>query len=91
MTAPDAAGGAGGSRSGASLNAIVAAGLRAARRDVLRLRAGLRTGLTAGLSKRKLRANRLGKPAGTGPTSAAGKGAFGAERSQARPQCGGDV
>jgi hypothetical protein len=27
----------------------------------------------AGISKRKLRANRLGKPAGTGPTSAAGK------------------
>jgi hypothetical protein len=26
-----------------------------------------------GVSKRKLRANRLGKPAGTGPTSAAGK------------------
>jgi hypothetical protein len=26
-----------------------------------------------GISKRKLRANRLGKPAGTGPTSAAGK------------------
>ena len=43
MTAPDAAGGAGGSRSG------------------------------GGISKRKLRANRLGKPAGTGPTSAAGK------------------
>jgi hypothetical protein len=28
----------------------------------------------AAISKRKLRANRLGKPAGTGPTSAAGKG-----------------
>jgi hypothetical protein len=27
----------------------------------------------AGISKRRLRANRLGKPAGTGPTSAAGK------------------
>jgi len=27
----------------------------------------------AGISKRKLRANRVGKPAGTGPTSAAGK------------------
>lgn len=30
-------------------------------------------GISAGISKRKLRANRLGKPAGTGPTSAAGK------------------
>ncbi len=30
-------------------------------------------GIGAGISKRKLRANRLGKPAGTGPTSAAGK------------------
>jgi hypothetical protein len=30
-------------------------------------------GSSAGISKRKLRANRLGKPAGTGPTSAAGK------------------
>ncbi|HMA74470.1 MAG TPA: hypothetical protein VKP67_23715 [Xanthobacteraceae bacterium] len=30
-------------------------------------------GVGAGTSKRKLRANRLGKPAGTGPTSAAGK------------------
>jgi hypothetical protein len=29
--------------------------------------------VNAGISKRKLRANRLGKPAGTGPTSAAGK------------------
>jgi hypothetical protein len=31
------------------------------------------TAPSAGISKRKLRANRLGKPAGTGPTSAAGK------------------
>jgi len=51
MTAPDAAGGARGRRSGAVVNASVG----------------------AGISKRKLRANRLGKPAGTGPTSAAGK------------------
>ncbi len=51
MTAPAAAGGADGSRSGAAGNA----------------------GIGAGISKRKLRANRLGKPAGTGPTSAAGK------------------
>jgi hypothetical protein len=51
MTAPDAAGGARGSRSGAVVNA----------------------GIGAGISKRKLRANRLGKPAGTGPTSAVGK------------------
>jgi len=35
--------------------------------------AGIRTGIGTGISKRKLRANRLGKPAGTGPTSAAGK------------------
>lgn len=51
MTAPDAAGGAGGSRSGTPIAARVA----------------------AGISKRRLRAIRLGKPAGTGPTSAAGK------------------
>jgi hypothetical protein len=63
MTAPDAAGGAGGSRIGAAFNASIGAGTSAT----------LRTGLRAGLSKRKLRANRLGKPAGTGPTSAAGK------------------
>jgi hypothetical protein len=55
MTAPDAAGGARGSRSGAAVNA------------------GIGIGISAGISKRKLRANRLGKPAGTGPTSAAGK------------------
>jgi hypothetical protein len=36
-------------------------------------RAGISTGINAGISKRKLRADRLGKPAGTGPTSAAGK------------------
>ncbi len=35
--------------------------------------AGIGAGISAGISKRKLRANRLGKPAGTGPTSAAGK------------------
>jgi hypothetical protein len=34
---------------------------------------GPRGRISAGISKRKLRANRLGKPAGTGPTSAAGK------------------
>jgi hypothetical protein len=58
MTAPDAAGGARGSRIGA-VNAGIAAGNS--------------TGISAGISKRKLRANRLGKPAGTGPTSAVGK------------------
>jgi hypothetical protein len=35
--------------------------------------AGIGTGISTGISKRKLRANRLGKPAGTGPISAAGK------------------
>jgi hypothetical protein len=35
--------------------------------------AGISAGINARISKRKLRANRLGKPAGTGPTSAAGK------------------
>ena len=37
--------------------------------------AGVSTGtaIRTGISKRKLRANHLGKPAGTGPTSAAGK------------------
>jgi hypothetical protein len=34
---------------------------------------GNRCSISTGISKRKLRANRLGKPAGTGPTSAAGK------------------
>ena len=34
---------------------------------------GPRGRISTGVSKRKLRANRLGKPAGTGPTSAAGK------------------
>ena len=51
MTAPNAAGCAGGSRSGTAVD----------------------VGSGAGISKRRLRANRLGKPAGTGPTSAAGK------------------
>jgi hypothetical protein len=51
MSSPDAAGGAGGSRSGTAVDA----------------------GIGAGISKRRLRASRLGKPAGTGPTSAAGK------------------
>src|SRR5262249_7020018 len=49
--APGAAGGAGGSRGGTSVD----------------------PGIGAGISKRTLRAIRLGKPAGTGPTSAAGK------------------
>jgi len=53
--------------------------------------AGIGAGVSAGISKRKLRAYRLGKPAGTGPTSAAGRGAFGAERPQARPQRAGDA
>ena len=35
--------------------------------------ASIGAGISTGVSKRKLRANRLGKPAGTGPTSAAGK------------------
>ena len=35
--------------------------------------AGIGAGISTAISKRKLRANRLGKPAGTGPTSAAGK------------------
>jgi hypothetical protein len=35
--------------------------------------AGSGAGINTGISKRKLRADRLGKPAGTGPTSAAGK------------------
>jgi hypothetical protein len=35
--------------------------------------AAVNAGTGAAISKRKLRANRLGKPAGTGPTSAAGK------------------
>jgi hypothetical protein len=35
--------------------------------------AGSDAGINTGISKRKLRADRLGKPAGTGPTSAAGK------------------
>ena len=51
MTAPGAAGGACGTRSGSAVDA----------------------GVGTSTSKRKLRANRLGKPAGTGPTSAAGK------------------
>jgi len=51
MSAPNAAGGAGGSRSGTAVDADSG----------------------VGISKRRLRAIRLGKPAGTGPTSAAGK------------------
>jgi hypothetical protein len=35
--------------------------------------AAVNDGIDAGISKRKLRANRLGKPAGSGPTSAAGR------------------
>ena len=35
--------------------------------------ASVDAGIGAGISKRRLRAMRLGKPAGTGPTSAAGK------------------
>ena len=35
--------------------------------------ASVGAGISTGISKRKLRANRLGKPTGTGPTSAAGK------------------
>jgi hypothetical protein len=35
--------------------------------------AALNAGIGTGISKRKLPANRLRKPAGTGPTSAAGK------------------
>src|SRR6266852_9344624 len=61
MTAPDVAGG--GSRSGA-VNAGVGAPS---------LPSPASGGGWGGGSKRKLRANRLGKPAGTGPTSAAGK------------------
>jgi hypothetical protein len=34
---------------------------------------GTRSSIGAGISKRRLRAMRVGKPAGTGPTSAAGK------------------
>ena len=64
MTAPDAAGGAGGSRSGGAVNAGVGAPS---------LPSPASGGGWGGGSKRKLRANRLGKPAGTGPTSAAGK------------------
>jgi len=64
MTAPNAAGGAGGSRSGGAVNAGVGAPS---------LPSPASGGGWGGGSKRKLRANHLGKPAGTGPTSAAGK------------------
>jgi VENN motif-containing pre-toxin protein len=48
MTAPGAAGGAGGSRGGTAVDA----------------------GSGAGISKRRVRANRLGKPAGRPPAAA---------------------
>jgi hypothetical protein len=41
--------------------------------DGARLDAGINSGVSSGIGKRKLRAARLGKPAGTGPTSVAGK------------------
>jgi hypothetical protein len=42
-------------------------------RGAAAVNAGISARLNSRISKRKLRANRLGKPAGTGPTSAAGK------------------
>jgi hypothetical protein len=63
MTAPDTAGGAPGTAGGAPAH----------REECGRDARGPRGRTGAGISKRKLRANRLGRPAGTGPTSAAGK------------------
>jgi hypothetical protein len=81
MTAPDTAGGGSGS---AGTAGVSPAHCEICGRDARGPRGGTGAGAPSlpspasgggwgGGSKRKLRANRLGKPAGTGPTSAAGK------------------